>query len=210
MVGEKKEMVHRCLAKARHSIASMQIKKSGYNSFNKFHYYELDDILPVVDKAFFENGLISYFSVDMTNEGALIKVSAKLEIVCMEDGSSKEFCNSFLTGDLSPSKGANVLQTVGATNTYMKRYLYMNAVELSEHDMTDSGYASNSAGNGVNDDKLRSIITMARCEMDINNILASRSSSMPEADKKLLHDKASSLNLEWNSEEKRYKSKQVA
>ena len=33
---------------------------------------------------------------------------------------------------------SNPIQSAGAKNTYMKRYLYMNALELSEYDAVDA------------------------------------------------------------------------
>ena len=34
-------------------------------------------------------------------------------------------------------KGANKVQALGGVNTYLKRYLYMNALEIVENDMFD-------------------------------------------------------------------------
>lgn len=49
------------LQKAKSELKNQTIKKSGFNKFNNYHYYELDDILPPVIDILLKYDLSSYF-----------------------------------------------------------------------------------------------------------------------------------------------------
>lgn len=105
------------------------IKKSGENKFAKFKYYELADILPSINKLFLDNGLSSNFSI--------LGQVAKLEIIDAETTEAQviEFTTNIAEASL---KGCTPIQELGAIHTYLKRYLYMNALEIVESDLLDA------------------------------------------------------------------------
>jgi hypothetical protein len=49
------------LQKAKKQLQKRNLKKSGFNKYGKYHYYELDDILPAITEVLLENNLSSYF-----------------------------------------------------------------------------------------------------------------------------------------------------
>lgn len=119
--------VYKKLAEARVKFQELNVKKSGKNTYAKFNYYELTDIIPEVNKIFNEIGLIGVFGIK--------EELATLTIYSVEDESKIEF-SSTLAEDQSQIK--NPIQKLGATHTYLKRYLYLNALELTENDQIDA------------------------------------------------------------------------
>jgi hypothetical protein len=120
--------VYKKLAVARLSLHEAKIKKSGKNSHQGFQYYELSDFIPKIVKINQEIGLLS--NVVFTEEmGTLV-------VYDTEDGSSVEFTAPMASAQL-PGKSQPV-QNLGATITYMRRYLYMLAYDITEPDAIDS------------------------------------------------------------------------
>jgi hypothetical protein len=119
--------VHRKLMEARIKLQSAALKKSGHNKFAGYYYFELGDFLPEVQKIFSGLdlcGVVSY--------GADI---AKLTITDMEDGSSLDITSPMSSAAL---KGCHEVQNLGAVQTYIRRYLWVTAMEIVEHDALDA------------------------------------------------------------------------
>lgn len=118
--------VYQKLAEARVRLQNMDLKKSGENKFSKFKYYELADLLPAINSINEKLKLLSLFNFD--NEKATLK------IIDTESNNIIEFTLQTVQAQM---KGANPIQELGATNTYLKRYLYLNAYEIQESDIVD-------------------------------------------------------------------------
>jgi hypothetical protein len=119
--------VYKKLMDARLELQSIQIKKSGFNKFSGYDYFELGDFLPKVQEIFAKNelcGVVSY--------GIEI---AKLTIVDTTDGQSIEITSPMSTAAL---KGCHAVQQLGAVQTYLRRYLWSTALELVEHDAVEN------------------------------------------------------------------------
>lgn len=115
------------LSKARVELQERKLKKSGMNKFAGFKYYELSDFLPTVNSIFNELGLLALFSL-YENEAVLI--------IC-ENDSYKELV--FKTpSEVIEQKGMQPIQALGSKHTYLKRYLYLNALEIVEGDVVDA------------------------------------------------------------------------
>lgn len=95
-------------------------KKSKYNNFQKYNYFVLKDILPPVNKIFNELKLYSHYN--------LYKDHAALVISDIETGDTLKFKIPVQYIE-NPT-----MQQIGAINTYSKRYLYMNALEIEEEE----------------------------------------------------------------------------
>lgn len=103
------------------------VKKSGHNSFSKYDYFELGDIVPPKTKIFNELGLcdIITFSDDV----------ATLTLVNIEDPTQQlVFTSPMRSLEL---KGANAVQLLGGVETYQRRYLYMAVLDIVEADQFD-------------------------------------------------------------------------
>jgi len=124
---EQQWKVYAKLQKARVMLQSMPIKKSGFNSFAGFKYFELSDFLPSVNTIFAELGLCSVFSI--------MDGKASLRIIDSEFGGAIFFSSP--TADAASGK-APPIQALGSMHTYLRRYLMLNALEITEHDAVDA------------------------------------------------------------------------
>jgi len=124
--------VYKKLQQARMKLQSTPLKKSGRNTFAKYEYFELADFLPTIQTIFAEVGLCG--TVSFGTE------LATLSIVDVDDcdatqPSLLEFTSPMSTADL---KGCHPIQNLGAVQTYLRRYLWVAAMEIVEHDALDA------------------------------------------------------------------------
>lgn len=119
--------VYAKLQNARMKLQSAPLKKSGHNKFAGYQYFELGDFLPTINKIFAEEGLCSLIS--FTSE------LATLQIVDVDNGGIINFTSPMAEANL---KGCHPIQNLGAVETYSRRYLYVTALEIVEHDALDS------------------------------------------------------------------------
>ena len=119
--------VYKKLQEARCEMQRMTLKKTGENKFAGYSYFELGDFLPAINDLFKEKGLcgIVSFGVEL----------ATLKVVDVEDGTSVEFTSPMGSAAL---KGCHEVQNIGAVETYQRRYLYVTALEIVEHDSLDA------------------------------------------------------------------------
>ena len=124
--------IYEKIQKCRVDLQELKLKKSGENKFAKFKYYELKDFMPSVNALFFKYGLFSNFSI--------VDDKATLRIYDTEtENSSVDFVSNIASADV---KGCTAIQSLGAEHTYLKRYLYMNALEIVEDDSLDGKVGS--------------------------------------------------------------------
>lgn len=128
--------VYQKLLKARAMFLGSNTQKSGKNMQLAFKYFELDDIVPIATKIFEEVGLISLVTFE--------KESAFMTILNTDNpDESTTFTAPFIT--LEPivsntgKKATNEMQALGSSITYMRRYLYMIALDICEPDEIDNG-----------------------------------------------------------------------
>ena len=119
--------IYKKLQQARVKLQSVEMKKSGHNKFAGYYYFELGDFLNPINEIFNEMGLcgITTFTADI----------ATLTIYDVEDGSSIVFTSPMGSAAL---KGCHEVQNIGAVETYQRRYLYVVALEIVEHDALES------------------------------------------------------------------------
>lgn len=120
--------VYEKLNLARVKFQSSGVKKSGKNSYAGYSYYELSDILPVV------NGICS--ELKATCLVSFEKEIAKLEFTDCEKPEDKIVFTSPMSE--ASLKGCHAVQNLGAVETYIKRYLYQNCFEIVESDVLDA------------------------------------------------------------------------
>jgi hypothetical protein len=116
--------VYEKLANARVEFQKRNPKMSGQNKFAGYSYFELSDILPVINQIGKEIGFVAV--VSFTKEtGSLLFIDSEkpADVIRFESPMS--------TASL---KGCHEVQNLGAVETYVKRYLYQNAFEIVESD----------------------------------------------------------------------------
>jgi hypothetical protein len=119
--------VYKKLQDARIKLQNTALKKSGHNKFAGYYYFELGDFLPAIQKICAEMGLCGV--VSFNHEMAF------LQIIDTEDGTSIMFTSPMSSAAL---KGCHDVQNLGAVQTYLRRYLWVNAFEIVEHDALEA------------------------------------------------------------------------
>lgn len=119
--------VHKKLMDARVRLQKIQLKKSGLNKFAGYSYFELGDFLPHIQTIFNDVGLCGVVSYDTDY--------AILAITDVEDGTMIVIRSPMAEAAL---KGAHPIQNLGAVESYQRRYLWMTAMEIVEHDILDA------------------------------------------------------------------------
>jgi len=119
--------VHKKLMQARIELQGTQLKKSGLNKFAGYSYFELGDFLPTIQAIFNRLGLCGVVSYSIEY--------ATLTITDVEDGTVVVITSPMAEANL---KGTHPIQNLGAVETYSRRYLWMTAMEIVEHDILDA------------------------------------------------------------------------
>lgn len=104
-------------------------RKSGVNPEAGFTYFELKDFIPEANRLFNEAGMLPVFRMRRAENGFF---EASLEIINTE----KTEETIMFTLPVIVSNGIG-MQAIGASDTYARRYLYMNALEITENDQID-------------------------------------------------------------------------
>ncbi len=125
--------VYQRLALARKMFLEAGVSKTGKNMHLKFVYFELDDIVPVAIPIFGEVGLLPIVTFD--NE------VAKMTIVNIDTPEETIIFTSPMRM-LDGNAAMNALQSLGASETYQRRYLYNIALDICEPDHIDGGLGS--------------------------------------------------------------------
>jgi hypothetical protein len=119
--------VYTKLQSARVKLQNTNLSKSGKNTFAGYEYFELGDFLPQINLLFEDLKLFS--SVSFTKDIATLK------IIDTEDQSTITFESPMGSATL---KGCQEVQNIGAVETFQRRYLYIMALEIVEHDALDA------------------------------------------------------------------------
>ena len=119
--------VYAKLQKCRVELQNMELKKSGHNKFAGYRYFELGDFLPAVNTLFDIYGLAYSLQFD--------RDMATMFIIDVDTGSSIKFTCPMEQAIL---KGCMPVQNLGASITYITRYLLVMALAISEHDAVDA------------------------------------------------------------------------
>ncbi len=110
------------------TLQTASLKKSGWNDYSGYAYFELGDILPVIvstcDKIKLHTSVS--FAVDL----------ATLTITDIEKPEDRIVVTSPMS--TAKLKACHEVQNLGAVETYIRRYLYVAAFDVVEHDALDA------------------------------------------------------------------------
>jgi len=115
------------LQKARAEIAHKPLKKSGKNKFAGYEYFELGDFIPTTHDIFDKLGLCGVFNI-----------SFETATLCIHDTETGEVVQFSSPTVLAENAKGQAIQSMGSTHTYYRRYLWLMALELTEHDTVDA------------------------------------------------------------------------
>lgn len=131
---ENKPIQYR-LALVKKKLANVKMAKTGHNKFVGFKYYELQDFLPYITKFNEEHGICDMFTFTPEH--------AKLTLLSTDNAAdnivfSIPFVESQMLGKGGSPSNVDAVQRLGSTLTYLRRYLYVIAYNISEGDVLDS------------------------------------------------------------------------
>jgi hypothetical protein len=120
--------VYQKLNEARDLFHQAPLKKSGHNKFAGYSYFELGDFVVPALEIFKQVGLTSIISFKQDE--------ATMQII----NTDKPDELIIITTPMSEAnlKGCHPVQNLGAVQTYIRRYLWVAAMEIVEHDALDS------------------------------------------------------------------------
>lgn len=104
------------------------MKKSGHNKFANYQYFELGDFLTPIQQIFNEVGLCGV--VSFSAETATLRI--------VDTDSPNEVIEFTSPMGSAALKGCHEVQNIGAVETYQRRYLYVTALEIVEHDALEA------------------------------------------------------------------------
>lgn len=134
--------VYQKLLAARTKFLESNVEKSGKNMHLQFKYFELEDIVPTATRIFSEIGLIPIVTFDS-------EVATMTMVNTDNPEETAVFFAPFnqLAPIVSNSGNAvtNEMQALGSSITYMRRYLYMIALDICESDSVDAGIGAKPA-----------------------------------------------------------------
>jgi hypothetical protein len=119
--------VYKKLQEARILLQNTKLNKSGKNKFAGFNYFELSDFIPQVTEIFNKVGLCGV--VSFTSDTAYLTV---------HETESDGFVTFTSPLVMAENAKGQAIQSLGATHTYFRRYLWLMCMEITENDLIDS------------------------------------------------------------------------
>ena len=120
--------VYQRINAARNAFHALKLKKTGHNKFAGYNYFELGDFLIPALKVFSDFGLFAAVSFD----------ADKASMTIRNVDAPAEFVTIYSPMGSAALKGCHEVQNIGAVETYQRRYLWVAALEIVEHDALDS------------------------------------------------------------------------
>ena len=120
--------IYQKLNAARDEFHKTKLKKTGHNKFANYYYFELGDFLIPALQIFKKHNLASVITFGTTE--------AHMQIVDTEKPENRIIISSPMSS--AALKGCHEVQNLGAVQTYLRRYLWVAALEIVEHDALDS------------------------------------------------------------------------
>jgi len=106
----------------------IRVGKDGKNSFQNYDYFKPDDIAKALNPLLEKYNLISHFNMPYSKEKGMYEGELKIENASDDDAVIYNF-----DMPLTELKGTGMAQNAGATQTYCKRYMLMNAFNLADN-----------------------------------------------------------------------------
>lgn len=131
--------VYEKLNAARAEFHGLKLVKTGHNKFAGYNYFELGDFLIPALNVFAKNGLCATVSFNAETANMVIRNVEKPE----------EMITLFSPMGSAALKGCHEVQNIGAVETYQRRYLWVVALEIVEHDALDATTGSDKTAKGT-------------------------------------------------------------
>lgn len=149
--------IYQRLMSSRLALQSADLKKTGHNKFAGYKYFELGDFLPKVQEIFNAHGLLGVVSYSQEE--------ASLTIINIDNPEERIVIGTPMSS--AALKGAHEIQNLGAVQTYLRRYLWVTAMEIVEHDAIDATTGNSKPEPEIDDVKFNQYITMIKKAQDM-------------------------------------------
>jgi len=172
-VETSKLSIYEKLAKIKSEILETGIGKSGINSHAEFDYFELFDIIPIVDSICSKYRAL-YLATFPEGKavGRLIDLDDPIHEITIEFSS---------TNIAEPGKfRMNEVQALGASLTYMRRYLYLVMFDIIDKEKYDADSLPSKTNEDVSESKKPTIPKTAEERKDIKETLTATTSNADE------------------------------
>lgn len=168
--------VYQKLNAAREAFHSLKLEKTGHNKFAGYYYFELGDFLIPALKVFRDVGLCAVVTFE--------KEVARMAILSVDEPEPMKVGKFILIESPMGSaalKGCHEVQNIGAVETYQRRYLWVAALEIVEHDALDATTGkerpakkgsitpTDGAGEGIDPDRLAELDELALYMIESHN-----------------------------------------
>jgi len=141
--------LHEAIIRIRVELQNSNIKKSGFNKFAGFKYFELSDFLPKLNELMLKYNVNDVFTI--TEDKAILTL--------IKDDERQDYTMPFKLFEVPKNKSGQPqmqeIQYLGALNTYIKRYLYMNAFGITDGEIIDAMPITQ--GNIITDEQLNTL-----------------------------------------------------
>lgn len=146
--------IYQKIQQARVELQNRELKKTGYNKFANYKYFELGDFLPHINDVCLKIGLYTEF-----------KFTPQQAWLYIRDIDNPDIFREWSTPvEIATLKGCSAIQNIGGTQSFSRRYLYMMAFEIAETDVIDGGAVDADAEAGKQKINRASVMT-------INNLI---------------------------------------
>lgn len=130
--------IYQELQEVRYELSKKPLTKTGKNKHLGFDYFELADFLPTAIELLNQHGLTPIFRIEIDDTNLeyayLTFIKGNEQIV-------------FKTPTANPVATNNPIQMLGSKITYLRRYLYLIALDINENDSVDPDIDSSQKEN---------------------------------------------------------------
>ena len=120
-----KACLYKKLQHARVDFMNKHIRKRGRNNFNNFDYITLEDVVKNAIPILLENDLSIHHKFYLS--------PPRVELVDLETGYSEDFGSNAVL-ELDGKNHNQRLQALGSTESYLRRYIYLQILDIVEGD----------------------------------------------------------------------------
>lgn len=141
--------VRQKLAKARLYFLNQKVQKSGKNMHLEFKYFELEDIVPPAIRIFARVGLTT--NIEFTDDKAVMSVFNADNIEEAPMTFTVPYREVKLIVSNQGKEVTNPMQALGSSITYLRRYLWMAVLDITEPDDVDANLGSDDSTDDNNE-----------------------------------------------------------
>jgi hypothetical protein len=123
MTDTKQKTIYAKLVEARKAFYELDVKKTGYNEYSNYYYFELSDILVPAMEVLAANDLMAVVSFEIE--------MATMRVMDIGTGEGIVITSPMSTATL---KACQPVQSMGACQSFVRRYLYIALLEIVESD----------------------------------------------------------------------------